>query len=187
MKYLVAVILLIQAVARIPQTWSAEQYDADPDMVNVEVGSPDVIDIKLSIDRIARGYHGISGYFDIKQDIDTDQVLMHAKIYRSYNRNKYQNAVAAFEIRNQTLTSFLNKAFKQYVYDDAQNCCTNVPQYETFESPLTKRYIECTKCRFSTEKWPNHLKNELYTVAFMFHGNVNFNLNVTFLVEPPRY
>lgn len=81
------------------------------------------------------------------------------------------------QIENQTLTSFMNTGYKEYLMDSLRDC-SNVPQFkDTWNGPQPKIRFILDKCTIRIDNLPNQMLPGFYKVVVSITSN-NFQSNI---------
>ncbi|XP_073828209.1 uncharacterized protein [Musca autumnalis] len=160
------------------KTWtyeikSVESSTSDASLINVD----------LSVERVARGVYAVSGALTFNFDVNEgDAFDVEAGSFRSDNGvNDYK--VLPFKMPRQHLFSTLNSFYKDMLMETLSEC-SNMPVFEDkFEPPFSKGVYTFEKCQFSQDGFPNHLADGFYKIIISGHGIVEWSLTAIAQVE----
>lgn len=149
--------------------------------INATSTTPDILDISLRRVRISRGVFGFSGYFAVKEDIDTDVQLYGVTVYYSSNGQSY--ALSPLRIAPTPLTTVMNNEYNLYMREFVDECCNNTYQYKRFVSPMTVRNVTCENCQFSAKNYPTVLRPGYYKMVLYIFDKPNVTVVVLLKIE----
>ncbi|XP_073822223.1 uncharacterized protein isoform X2 [Musca autumnalis] len=172
-------LFLIAFIGYVQADQSFRKYSMEFLDVNASSTTPDICEIYFRKDFISRGVYGYTGFIDVKRDIDTDSSFLEMNVYYSSNALTY--TLTAFRIQSMTITKAMNNVYKLYLKDSYDQCCTNSPQFDSFVSPMTTRYMLCEKCQLSLTNYPTALRPGFYKYIIRVRDEPNITIN--FLVK----
>ncbi|XP_061400972.1 uncharacterized protein LOC133336707 [Musca vetustissima] len=158
-----------------------KHYELDILEVEWNTTTPDLIDARLKPVQPSRGIYGVSGYIDFKEDVNMDDTTAEVKVYYSSTGMNYQ--LSPFRVPEQSFTSGMNTAYKNYLMEGLAECCEDSPQAETFTSPLTKRKMICENCLFPSDNFPPTLRLGFYRLIILLYNDLDFTLSILLKVD----
>lgn len=161
------------------QAWTYDLID-----IQIHNGDLSVMEFNLTVVKIKRGEYAMNGWLDIRQDMD-DSLFLEMKFFTSQTGGP--NAVwkkMSMEMRNSSLTTFMNKHYKTMVMESLKECTENAPVFDEFEAPLTKRLIKINNCIFKSDNMPAQMAKGFYKLPWKFsgqyEGSVEFYLEISY-------
>lgn len=130
----------------------------------------------------ARGIFAFSGFWDFKEDINTDKAKVRIDVY--YSKNAITYTLTPFRIPPIVYTDCINIIYTQYLNETMSECCENGFDFEDkFVSPLTKRRMICKDCSIPSDNFPSHLRPGFYRLTAVSVGELEYVMSLTIRLE----
>ncbi|XP_046808409.1 uncharacterized protein LOC111684595 [Lucilia cuprina] len=158
------------------------QYIVDVIDIEWNVTTKNKCDMGWQISQPTRGTFAVSGFFEFKEDINTDNAKGWVNIYYSSNAISY--TLTPFHIPPTGFTNIMNFLYKNYLMDSVKECCENPIDIENkFVPPLTKRRLICKNCLMQGDNFPSHMRMGFYKMKGVTVGEMDFAMTLTVKLE----
>uniref|UniRef100_A0A1A9WC58 Uncharacterized protein n=1 Tax=Glossina brevipalpis TaxID=37001 RepID=A0A1A9WC58_9MUSC len=149
------------------------------ELISLETTSSnrDLLDIDIKIKRKSRRELVISGYLDLKYDVqEGDDTEIEWIVYHSSTGSEKDYKLLPMAIRRQSIYSYLNSFYKDFIMNGVGNC-SNLWNFQgKAPSPLEKMRYELNDCVLNDDNYPNHLADGFYRIMGNVYGQVEWNI-----------
>uniref|UniRef100_A0A1A9VSF8 Uncharacterized protein n=1 Tax=Glossina austeni TaxID=7395 RepID=A0A1A9VSF8_GLOAU len=156
-------------------------------LISLETNSsdPDLLDIDVRLQRKSRRELVLSGYVDIKYDIqEGDDTEIEWVVYHSPTGSESDYKLLPFNIRRQSIYDYFNSFYKDFIMNGIANCSDLWVFDGKAPSPLEKKRYEINGCVLNDDHYPNHLGDGFYRIVGRIYGQVQ--CTIMLLIEVMR-